>query len=54
MYYAPPIILGHIDVDAPTCEKPRLFSHWKPSLAQVASNFNVHNPTTLRVRALHP
>jgi hypothetical protein len=45
-----PIILGHID--APTYEKPRLFSHWKPSLAQVA--FNVHSPATLRVRALQP
>jgi len=44
-----PIVLGQ--VDAPIIEKPRLFSHWKPSLAQVASNFNVHSPATLRVRA---
>ena len=52
MYAPAPIILGHID--APIYEKPRLFSHWKPSLAQVVSDFNVHSPTTLRVRALQP
>ena len=50
--YAPIVLHGHID--APICEKPRLFSHWKPSLAQVTSDFDVHSPSTLRVRALYP
>ena len=52
MYLPLPIILGHID--APIYETPRLFSHWKPSLAQAESDFNVHSPATLRVRALQP
>jgi hypothetical protein len=36
-------------VDAPVFEKPRLFSHWKPSLAQVTSDLPAHNPATLQV-----
>jgi hypothetical protein len=41
---------SHI-MDTPIFEKPRLFSHWKPSLAQVSSDLPVHNrdPATLRV-----
>ncbi|KAI0251169.1 hypothetical protein BJV78DRAFT_1353172 [Lactifluus subvellereus] len=36
--------------DTTMCEKPRLFSHWKPSLAQVAPGpGSVHNPATLQV-----
>jgi hypothetical protein len=44
------MLSSHI-VDAPIFEKPRLFSHWKPSLAQVSSDLPVHNrdPATLRV-----
>jgi hypothetical protein len=52
--YTSIILTAHID--APVCEKaePRLFSHWKPSLAQVASDSTGHGPATLRVRAPYP